>query len=246
MRVNTPSLLICGPMISQADAAYLPQVRSNLVHNKDLSYLREAVSELPNLWLRLVREEPSLGEIDVALFLDNLSQWVKGNSTQPTASRDSRNTQWAVLTVLVQIVEYMEYLDNFSSRDEDGCGHLDAHAALLDHLHEGGIQGLCIGLLTALALACAPSQTEIAKYGAVAVRLALCCGAYIDLNEAKSPAKTTCVTTRWPGDDGDDKGDIDRKCDEQLQAILDKYPDVREKPEESLRLLIWHNMLTIV
>ncbi|EFY96950.1 polyketide synthase [Metarhizium robertsii] len=225
MRVNTPSLLICGPMISQADAAYLPQVRSSLVHNKDLSYLREAVSELPNLWLRLVREEPSLGEIDVALFLDNLSQWVKGNSTQPTASRDSRNTQWAVLTVLVHIVEYMEYLDNFSSRDEDGCGHLDAHAALLDHLHDGGIQGLCIGLLTALALACAPSHAEIAKYGAVAVRLALCCGAYIDLNEAKSPAKTICVTTRWPGDDGDDKGDIDRKCDEQLQAILDTYPD---------------------
>lgn len=233
-------------MISQADAAYLPQVRSSLVHNKDLSYLREAVSELPNLWLRLVREEPFLGEIDVALFLDNLSHWVNGNGTQPTASRDSRNTQWAVLTVLVQIVEYMEYLDNFSPRDEDGCGHLDAHASLLDHLHEGGIQGLCIGLLTALALACAPSHTEIAKYGAVAVRLALCCGAYIDLNEAKSPAKTICVTTRWPGDDGYDKGDIDRKCDEQLQAILDTYPDVREKPEESLRLLVWHDMLTIV
>ncbi|KAF4447576.1 polyketide synthase [Fusarium austroafricanum] len=218
MPARSPSLLICGSVILDPDHAYLSRIRSSIIYNPLLADLRDAVIELPELWYLLVEREPSLERVSAALALQNLAEWIEcGNSPLPLAGRTSRNAQLAVLTVLSHISEYMIYLSSHNMSEEDGCGNLDPHTSILKGVRDGGIQGLCVGLLSAIALACSPTSTDVAKYGAVAVRLALCVGALVDLDEIELSEPTVCICTRWPQGEG-------HSGEEVLKAVLDSYP----------------------
>jgi hypothetical protein len=223
MPVKSPSLLVCGSVISDPDHAYLSRIRSSIIHNPHLADLRDAVIELPELWPLLVEREHSLERVSAAPVLQNLVEWIEcDNPLLPLAVRTSRNAQLAVLTVLSHISEYMIYLSSHDMSEEDGCGNLDAHTSVLEGVRDGGIQGLCVGLLSAIALACSPTNTDVAKHGAVAVRLALCVGALVDLDEIELSEPTVCICTRWPQGEGDGDG-----REEVLRAVLDSYPQVR-------------------
>lgn len=217
MYSESPSLLLCGSVLLNTDTAYLNRIRSSLIHDPYLSDLRQSVTELPALWSLLTIEEPALERVDAAPLLQDVATWIQNGdiSTLPTASESSRNTRMAVLTVLAHIVEYMSYLHS-----QEVAGEEDAHRIVLEGLQHGGIQGLCIGLLSAIALACSQTKVEVAKYGAVAVRLALCVGAFVDLSEVETEEPTVCLSTRWPVSEGDGK-------DESLTAMLKNYPQVR-------------------
>lgn len=221
MATDSPSLLICGSVISDPDHAYLSRIRSSIIHNPHLAELRDAVIELPELWSLLIEREKSLQRVDTARVLRNLVEWIEcGNSSLPLEGRTSRNTQLAVLTVLAHFSEYMIYLSSHDMNEKDGRGNLDPHTSVLEGVRDGGIQGLCVGLLSAIALACSPTITDVAKYGAVAVRLALCVGALVDLDEIELSEPTACIFARWPQSEGDDR-------DELLKVMLETYPSVR-------------------
>ncbi|CAF3478673.1 unnamed protein product [Fusarium graminearum] len=218
MATDSPSLLICGSVISDPDHAYLSRIRSSIIHNPHLAELQDAVIELPELWSLLVEREKSLQRVDAARVLRNLVEWIKcGNSSLPLEGRTSRNTQLAVLTVLAHFSEYMIYLSSHDMNEKDGRGNLDPHTSVLEGVRDGGIQGLCVGLLSAIALACSPAITDVAKYGAVAVRLALCVGALVDLDETELSEPTACIFARWPQSEDDDR-------EELLKAVLENYP----------------------
>ncbi|UZP40182.1 hypothetical protein NXS19_007998 [Fusarium pseudograminearum] len=214
MATHSPSLLICGSVISDPDHAYLSRIRSSIIHNPHLAELRDAVIELPELWSLLVEREKSLQRVDAAPALRNLVEWIEcGNSSLPLEGGTSRNTQLAVLTVLAHFSEYMIYLSSHDMSEEN----LDAHTSVLEGVRDGGIQGLCVGLLSAIALSCSPTITDVAKYGAVAVRLALCVGALVDLDETELSEPTACIFARWPQSGGDDR-------EELLKTVLKNYP----------------------
>ncbi|POR36056.1 Polyketide synthase [Tolypocladium paradoxum] len=220
MPAEPPSLLICGSVIpKQPDVAYLSRLRSSLIHDPSLADLRDGVAELPDLWSLLVEKEPSLDCVGVAPFLQSLAEWMtrSNSSALPTAERTSRNTRLAVLTVLAHIVEYMTYLQSHEVGEEN------EHASSLEGVRDGGIQGLCIGLLSAIALACSQNKTEVARHGAIAVRLALCVGAFVDLDETEQPEPTVCISARWPRGEGDG-GDGAARGHEAFQALLGSYP----------------------
>ncbi|PTD07098.1 Non-reducing polyketide synthase andM [Fusarium culmorum] len=218
MATGSPSLLICGSVISDPDHAYLSRIRSSIIHNPHLAELRDAVIELPELWSLLVEREKSLQRVNAARVLQNLVEWIEcGNSSLPLEGGTSRNTQLAVLTVLAHFSEYMIYLSSHDMSEEDVRGNLDAHTSVLEGVRHGGIQGLCVGLISAIALACSPTITDVAKYGAVAVRLALCVGSLVDLHETELSEPTACIFARWPQSEGDDR-------EELLKAVLEIYP----------------------
>ncbi|KAG5659884.1 hypothetical protein KAF25_003406 [Fusarium avenaceum] len=218
MADKLPSMLICGSVISDPDTVYLSRLRSNIIHNPHLTDLRDALLELPELWSLLVEKEHSLERVGAALVLQNLVEWIEcDNSSLPLAGRTSRNTQLAVLTVLAHISEYMFYLSSHDMSEEDSRGNLDAHTSILKSVCDGGIQGLCVGLLSAMALACSATSTDVAKNGAIAVRLALCVGALVDLDEIELSEPTVCISTRWPRGEGDGSEEV-------LKAVLDSYP----------------------
>lgn len=226
MSAETPSLLVCGPLISDPDAAHLSRIRCALVHTPQLAELRQAVTELPGVWSLLAGGEPSLERVHAAPLLQAFAEWInKGNSSGLLAAgQSSRNTRLAVLTVLSHLAEYVTFLRGLDAgAEEDLAGELDGHTKTLGGLRDGGVQGLCVGMLSAGALACARNTSEVAELGAVAVRLAMCSAAFVDLDQIQSSDPTVCVSARLPrnASEGDEQ---DRQ---PFQEALESYPEVR-------------------
>lgn len=166
----------------------------------------------------LVATEPSLERVAAAPLLQGLADWITSDNSSalPFAEATTGNTVLAVLTVLAHILEYMTYLKHGHVTDGEGDAHLDA----LKGVRDGGIQGLCIGLLSATALACSQTRAEVARHGAIAIRLALCVGAFIDLDDVQASEPTLCVSARWSPAEGD-------RGRENFEHVLDSYPQVR-------------------
>lgn len=150
-----PALLICGSLIQSPDDIHLPRLRSKLVHDAHLAELRNAVVELPELWALLVEKEPLLQKIGAGPLLQALAEWLtsSGSCALSMAGRISTNTLLAVLTVLSHIIEYTMHLDHHEEDEDEQHGEQDAHARNLGAMRDGGIQGLCVGLLSATARA---------------------------------------------------------------------------------------------
>lgn len=220
-----PSLVVCGSQIGIPDAAYLSRLWSNLVHDADLVHLRHGAQELFELWSLMVERDDRLERISASASIRSLAEWAySGDSTAlwlDLRSSTARNTQLAVLTVLAHIIEYTNYLnlqDIKSQAGEESKDSEDAHQCLLQAVQDGGIQGLCIGMLSATALACARTKTDFVKNGAVAVRLAMCIGAYIDLDSMKTAESMVSVAVRWP--QGAEIGE------EVLKEAIEDLPEV--------------------
>lgn len=149
--------------------------------------------------------------------MGSLAEWA--TSGDPTALLTAvgmrNNLQLATLTVLAHILEYTTFLNH-----QHLNGHKDAQMKLLEDVRAGGIQGLCIGLLSATAIACSRTKADIARNGAVAMRLAFCIGAFVDLDETQSPEPNVVVALRWSPSDLD-------KGNQILKDIMDRSPQVR-------------------
>lgn len=220
---TSPSLVVCGSRMGAADAAYISFLWSSLAHDPDLATLRHEITELPGLWALLEQTEPSLRNLSGAVgSVESLAEWaISGDSTAlMTAVGMTNNLQLAVMTVLAHILEYTTFLNH-----QERLGDRDAHLRTLDNVRDGGVQGLCIGLLSATAIACSRSKAEIAKHGAVAMRLALCVGAFVDLDEIQSPEPNVVVALRWS------PGDIN-KGNNILKDLMDSSPEVRRVTPE--------------
>ncbi|GKT46889.1 citrinin polyketide synthase [Colletotrichum spaethianum] len=148
-----------------------------------------------------------------------------GNSSALLASdQSSRNSRLAVLTVLSHLAEYATYVGYHDSGGEENWnGESDAHTKNLESLRAGGIQGLCVGLLSASALACARNLTEAAELGAVAVRLALCTAAFVDLDQMDSVDPAVCISARWLRSMNDGSGSPGETCYQPFKEMLDIY-----------------------
>ncbi|KAK8099555.1 uncharacterized protein PG998_012796 [Apiospora kogelbergensis] len=196
MPVESTSMLVCGSLIASHNPANLTHLRSSLVHDPSFSGLRRELTELPDVWSLLVDREPSLGSVDAAPLFHSLSSWLEGSSlsceTLSLPEGAPKNTFYAVLTVLTHILEYATFLDRSTTGVED-----DAHIKRLEDFRDGGVQGLCIGLLSGMAIACSKNKVELGKNAAIAVRLAICAGACVDLAEQQSAEHTVCLSARW-------------------------------------------------
>jgi hypothetical protein len=79
------------------------------------------------------------------------------------------------MTVIIHLVQYLNYLDR------SNC----THAQVLVHTRlGGGVQGFCVGLLSAIAVASSRNEHDVVRMGAVALQLATCIGTYIDWDDA--------------------------------------------------------------
>lgn len=194
-----PTLLVFGPQTSLPSDEVLADVRSELVGNHSLSALCNAAVHLPRFWDRLVASDPSLRPVPGAEQLARLARWIEhgGSLLAHHAQGPVTNHLALAVTLLVQIAQYARYL-----------GHLgDAADAQLDIISavgspgSGGIQGFCVGLLSAVAVASADGESGLGPAAAVALRLAVCIGAYVDLDGVFAPDTSrtlySCLAVRW-------------------------------------------------
>ncbi|KAL2015753.1 hypothetical protein VTK56DRAFT_4881 [Thermocarpiscus australiensis] len=209
---DLPSLLVFGsqtefPPPEQA----LQDARHELIGNPQLSALKEAVDDLPRFWQELVDFDPSLREVPGNKHLSHLKQWVNDGGSFPHRQSNAPSHYALAVTVLLQITQYTRYLGQLGK---------DAHRIILDSVKTGGgIQGFCVGFLSAAAVATPGSERDIGPSAAVALRLAVSIGAYVDQDGAYSPAATeyVAVAVRWRDGNAEDKANA--------AAIIRSIPD---------------------
>ena len=203
-----PSAVVCGPQTILPPQRSLEHLRDYLTNDRNLKELHQAILELPDLLSQLEANDTRLQKIS-PLPLNTLRSWVLNHDFALEVPEALPNILLAPLTILIHIVQYIEYLDQLELDD--------AHVHVRKATCHGGFQGLCTGSLSATALACSSTRSEIGQHAAIALKLAMCIGAYVDLGRVAGADSTmTCFIARW--------GDCSQR--EDVEQILSRYSQV--------------------
>jgi hypothetical protein len=210
---SLPSLPIFGPQTEFPPEKVLQDVRHELISSPRLSTLKEALDNLPQFWQGLVDFDPSLRQVPGGEYLGHLKQWIKDGGPFPHQQSNAPNHYALTVTVILQIIQYTRYLDQLGK---------DSHRKVLNSVMAGGIQGFCVGFLSAVAVAVSGSEIDLGPCAAIALHLAVCIGAYVDLDGAYSPVATEymAVAIRWMEGNADDKAEAIK--------IIRSIPDVSQ------------------
>ena len=205
-----PSLLVFGPQTSLPSVEVFARLRQVLIEYPRLAGLREAVQSLPEIWQKLTQLDPDLKTLPADKHLSDLQRWIEDGVFSYHLD-NLPNLYVLPVTVLLQIALYVRYLHQLP--------YEEAQSRVLEALKSGGIQGFCIGFLTAVAIACAENEEDIATLGAISLRLAICIGAYVDREEcfAQPPNKMVCIAVRYRDID---LGEV------EVATVIQAYPHV--------------------
>ncbi|RLL95504.1 hypothetical protein CFD26_101654 [Aspergillus turcosus] len=206
-----PSTVVCGSQTPVPSSDCLQRIQSNLKDPK-LKELAKAVDDLPQFWSHLVEVKPVLSQVNDEP-LKKLTDWASGECFLEIPE-GLPNILLAPLTVIIHLVQYLRFVHSLDADDFQE----DRHRCILQSTERGGFQGLCTGFLSAAALACSGSERDIWCNATVALRLATCVGAYVDLDRLTydSADDHTCVIIHWEDNCGKDR----------VTEVLKRYPGV--------------------
>ncbi|KAF3064674.1 Conidial yellow pigment biosynthesis polyketide synthase [Daldinia childiae] len=178
------TLLLFGPQIPRLVPSRLTDLRKTILEDPSLGFLVHIVRELPSLWETTI--QPSSSNFRrlarAKQQLEQLGTFFENQNEEAPRFGSPSNLLLAPLTAISQIVEYLR------------LGH------------KGTVQGFCVGFLAATAVASARDKDDLEKWTATAIRLAVCIGAVIDLDELErsdeggdsSRSSSTWVTLTIP------------------------------------------------
>lgn len=188
-------LLLFGPQLPRLVHSRMSDVRTTILEHSHLRFLAPIINELPSIWNEaIVPSCPRLASHSGEQQLRHLVTFLE-TGTVPPLSKRANNIILAPLTVIAQIVEYIR------------LGR------------RGPVQGFCIGFLAAAAVACARTKKDLEQSVGTAIRLAVCIGAIIDMEEeveTEPQASYSSYSVQWKS----------RFEKQQLDATLDSFPQV--------------------
>ncbi|KAL3470338.1 hypothetical protein BJX99DRAFT_267529 [Aspergillus californicus] len=185
-----PAALVFGPQTTLPSADLAFQLRTALLLSPRLYPLRACIETLPDIWPVLLALDPSLTRISGAKALNELCRWLS-HGEFPSVDEISQLPAVFVtpFTVTLHIVQYLCYTDS----KNQGPSHEYVIQSAKDR---GRIQGFCTGLLSAVTIATSPDVDSVCSRAAVALRLAVALGAYIDLDCVDSSFSSIAVRFR--------------------------------------------------
>lgn len=210
--LGLPSLLIFGPHTKPPSGETLEDLRQELNSTARLSALKHAVSDLPRFWNSLVDFDPELRRIPGCSYLGQLGHWLRHGGSFPHIQGDAPNHYGLAVTVLLQISQYSRYLDHLGN---------GSHTRVLKNVESGGITGFCSGFLSTIAVASAETEADLGSAAGVALRLAVCIGAYVDQDSiySQKPEKYSCVAIRWKKTNSGGRAEV--------ATMIRSFPNVR-------------------
>lgn len=223
MLSTAPSLLAFGAQTTWPSRPQAIVIRDSLLRSPYSRSMVQAIHELRFFWQTLVSHDPSLDRAPALAAISTLQRWLtEGGVLELTPEKGDASTSSlpnvlsTPLTVLVHIGLYFQYLHDHAI---EGL----THEVVLRSLKYGGAQGLCAGILSALVCASSENEAGIGDNAAIALRLALALGAYVDVDGSFSPDSTeySCFVLRWKSELGK------QKCNEILetyQEVSSPYP----------------------
>nr|AGI60156.1 type I polyketide synthase PKS4 [Dolichousnea longissima] len=153
--MTLPSLIAFGALAPWPVSDRLDQLQNTLRHQKCLIPIVKAFQELPLLWRALSDQDPSLNSIAGEAAAVHLAQWISGTGFAEIAENKGNVTRMP-LTTMAQIADYISYL----RQGGEPLGHESVRESVAAG---GGIQGFCIGLLSALAVASGKTEDEVGR-----------------------------------------------------------------------------------
>ena len=204
---SLPSMIAFGSQTTWRSNKYLFQLRAALLLEPRLRTFLVAIKELSRLWQDLIAHDPRLTAVPGQAWLDDLVEWVNHGELLSKSGLPP-NVLTIPFTIIIHIIQYFHYIEGLQIK----------HADVIKNVETAGIQGFCTGILTAIAVACSEDEEDINVFGVVALKLALCIGAYVDLDGAfaNEVNETTSIAVRWRSEGGHDS----------ILQTLRSYPEV--------------------
>ncbi|KAI2605503.1 putative polyketide synthase [Hypoxylon fragiforme] len=188
-KTKSPALLVFGPHGSLPSPELLEELRQHFIPHRRLC---QAVRDLPSHWQDLLNFDPELQGVPGENGLNGLTHWLETGDLSQVQAYGEANIVSMPLMMVLQIATYLRFV----LVNEDWL----VHKGVMESVKAGGVQGFCLGFLTAAAVAYSPVIENIATYFAVGLRLAVCIGAYVDKNGVyASPQtnRTASFAVRW-------------------------------------------------
>jgi len=180
-------MLVFGSQTPWPSEEQAQVVRQYVSNDKRLGGFRKAIESLPEFWATLIQNQPRYRSISGDLATKTLSSWLQ-EGVLSCSSKQIPNVLMAPLTIIIHTGLYFQYLSTTSR----------SHCDTTSHIKDSGIQGLCTGLLSALALASSKSDEELVEKLSSSLRLAMVVGAIVDLDEEASAQQKmyVCLAVR--------------------------------------------------
>ncbi|KAL2827959.1 hypothetical protein BDW59DRAFT_143589 [Aspergillus cavernicola] len=189
------TLLVFGSQSLTFDKRALTKLRNDIDSSSQRSWIQETISTLPTYWTALSNALPeSTGKLPPQELLQDLDRLL---NHPIDALPDQLNLPNIILTpfvVLGHLTEYERYLATTHENDDaqSPCYEVDKNTSAI---------GFCTGLLSTFAVASSHSIDDLARYGAVAVRLAMLVGALVDAEESRQEDlgndRSTSYSVAW-------------------------------------------------
>ncbi|KAG5919295.1 Type I Iterative PKS [Claviceps africana] len=193
MKLPTTELFLCGPQSRFPPPKEVNRLRHVLLRHKCLHQsLSATLKDLPGLLQQLVAADESLGGVEAVALIDSLARWLDSGESTLALDDDLLHAAALPLTVLLQTALYVHHLEKTTPL-------LPSFRQTLQSLQKYGVQGFCIGFLTAAAIALSETEELLAQHVAISLRLAMCIGIYVDKNTlaADPPSPVFVVSVRW-------------------------------------------------
>ena len=174
---QTQHIILFGPQKTRLDQVDLPDLQQSISSEQKLSFLLDAVRELPSLWKTIEKSYSEVNQLSGYRQLQALSNFIRDGVIP--GKDDLGHVFLVPLTVVIQAVEYLR-------------------------LDDPGIpQGFCVGFLAAAAVASSSNLDEFQVNLAKALNLAVCIGATVDADAAIQAEISSTVQTysvAWKND----------------------------------------------
>ncbi|PWY76491.1 polyketide synthase [Aspergillus sclerotioniger CBS 115572] len=223
MSFNTPSMLVFGPQSSTPSLECLAQLQSVLgsESKSHLQSLRAAVERAFTVWPMLLASDLSLADLPGDQYIKQLLGLVSAD-IDPAVVRvgDLPSTVVTPLTVLLHLAQYLLYVGSGSAHG------ISTHSQVLDRVRlQGGVQGFCTGLLSAVAVAGSHDEQELIHRASTVLRLAIAIGACVDADAhgQSSSKEAGCIVVKWSNEEG--KAQLLRSLAQTAGAYISVYPD---------------------
>ncbi|KAJ5357675.1 CAZyme family CE10 [Penicillium brevicompactum] len=201
-----------------------PDITDSIIHIRDaiskdptgLGFLTNILDELPSLWPTIAGAWPALKNVEGESQLLALGRLFEHESEDRV---EASNLMMTPITVMRHIVDFWNL--------QDVATHPAFPSSSLSETEMPRIvdtQGFCVGLLAAIAVACSRNTQEFQYVASNAIRLSLCIGALVDLDEILC-GSTTSLAVRW--ESVEDFDHLEKILNNNTEGYTSCYTDVK-------------------
>ncbi|KAL4882675.1 hypothetical protein BJY04DRAFT_217168 [Aspergillus karnatakaensis] len=228
-------LVLFGPQRSTIRGEGVTELASAILQTPGLEFLLDELKTLKELWKGIVAGCPELSTVPGGEALSQLWLLFSGRSAAAELQQaPARSIILNIITVLSQVLDLWHHATTDLRLDSIPTGEVIKGGGRVSD-----VQGFCIGFLTAAAVASSGSQQALKRNIAVALRLAVCVGALIDLDTiVSSPAVSISVDWKSESQSEELRRIIDGFTEAYISCVTDQTRvTVTLRPQDLTQLL---------